>query len=108
VADQNIPPGTELDPLIDAGAFRVLEVPNESLLVPPAIRSIDELRGQTTAVLIYRNEQIPMERLEGIPDSNEDRPGGCRASTSGSTICLLIVVLNRAIQARTALERTDG
>jgi hypothetical protein len=65
VANQNIPPGTELDPLIDAGAFRVVEVPNQSL-VPSAVRSMDELRGQTTAALIYQNEQIPMERLEGI------------------------------------------
>ncbi len=66
VANRDIPPGTRLDPLIEAGdAFRVVKIPNDAM-VADAIRSIEELRGQKTAALIYQNEQIPIGRLKGI------------------------------------------
>jgi hypothetical protein len=62
VAAQDIPPNTELDPLIDAGLFRITVVPID-WAVPHAVTSFDQLRGQTTAAMIYKNEQIPIERL---------------------------------------------
>ena len=67
VANRTILPDTKLDPLIDAGDnFRLIEIPNDAV-VEGAITDTEQLRGETTAALIYQNEQIPMARLQGIP-----------------------------------------
>ncbi len=63
VANRDIPPGTKLDPLIDAGDnFRLIEIPNDGI-VAGAVTNVDQLRGQTTSKFIYQNEQIPIARL---------------------------------------------
>jgi hypothetical protein len=62
VSTQDIPPNTKLDPLIEANVFRVIEVPNE-LVVPGALQTVDQLRGERALRFIYENEQIPLERI---------------------------------------------
>jgi Flp pilus assembly protein CpaB len=62
VSNQDIPPNTALDPLLDGGAFQTVNVPNDTL-VEGAVTDESELRGQTTASQIFANEQIPTSRL---------------------------------------------
>jgi len=62
VSNQDIPPGTALDPLIEANAFRIISVPMDAVVVG-AVVSTDELRGQTALGTIYQNEQIPVARV---------------------------------------------
>jgi Flp pilus assembly protein CpaB len=62
VSTQDIPPNTDLDPLLQDGVFETLNVPNDTV-VEGAVTSEDELRGQTTASQIFANEQIPTSRL---------------------------------------------
>jgi Flp pilus assembly protein CpaB len=62
VSKEDIPSGTQLNPLIDADAFSQIRVPNDALVVD-AVQSIDELRDQTTSAPVYANEQIPLSRL---------------------------------------------
>jgi Flp pilus assembly protein CpaB len=64
VATQAIRGGTPLDPLVTAGAFDLIRIPDEAY-VSGAIRSIDELNGAVAAVDILAGEQIPQERLAG-------------------------------------------
>ncbi len=62
VSNQDIPPNTALDPLLDGGAFQTVNVPNDTL-VAGAVTDESELRGYTTAQQIFANEQIPTSRL---------------------------------------------
>jgi len=65
VSSQDIPPNTELNPLISAGVFRTVMVPNDTL-VEGAVTDTDELAEQTTSALIFADEQIPTSRLGGV------------------------------------------
>jgi Flp pilus assembly protein CpaB len=67
VANQDIGPGTILDPLIDQGVFGTIRVPNDAL-VDEAVQDLAQLEGQTTSAPIYANEQIPLSRLAGLGD----------------------------------------
>lgn len=62
VATQDIAANTDLDPLLTSGVFTPVNVPNEAL-VATAVTSLDQLAGQTTALPILANEQIPLQRL---------------------------------------------
>lgn len=62
VAQQDIPANTPLGPLVDAGAFTQIRVPNNAVVLG-AFTSIEELRGETSAAPIFANEQIPANRL---------------------------------------------
>jgi Flp pilus assembly protein CpaB len=62
VARQDIAANTPLGPLVDAEAFTQIRVPNTAV-VDGAITSIEELRGEVSAAPIFRNEQIPANRL---------------------------------------------
>jgi Flp pilus assembly protein CpaB len=62
VSDKDIPANTPLNPLIDAGYFGTVNVPNDTL-VAGAVTDENELRDQTTSSTIYANEQIPTSRL---------------------------------------------
>jgi len=62
VSNQDIPPNSPLNPLLDSGAFEAVNVPNDTL-VSGAVTDENELRDQTTASQIYANEQIPLSRL---------------------------------------------
>ena len=71
VSTQDIPANTELDPLIDAGAFTTAGVPSDTA-VQDAVTSTDQLRGQSTTFPILQNEQIPLSRIS----SGEQIAGG--------------------------------
>jgi len=62
VSNKDIPANTPLNPLIDAGDFGTVNVPNDTL-VAGAVTDENELRDQTTSSTIYANEQIPTSRL---------------------------------------------
>jgi Flp pilus assembly protein CpaB len=66
VSSQDIPANTQLQPLIDQGAFSEVQVPQDSL-VANAITSTDQLVGATTTQQIFANEQIPVSRLSTSP-----------------------------------------
>jgi len=66
VSEQDIGTGTDLDPLLDSGAFKTVQVPNDAL-VDGAVLNEDELIGRITSAPIYANEQIPLNRLGEAP-----------------------------------------
>ncbi len=70
VPTEDIPAGTDLNPLIDQGKFEESAVP-EDALVDGAVSTLEQLRGQTTTSAILANEQIPAGRL-----SSGALPGG--------------------------------
>ena len=77
VPTQDIPAGTELDPLIQQGAFRELEIPRDAVVVG-AVTDLSHLRGQTATSAILAGEQIPTQRL-----SSGALPGGALGLTEG-------------------------
>jgi Flp pilus assembly protein CpaB len=64
VAKQDIAANTNLNPLLEEGAFTELRVPTDAV-VDGAVTSLNELRGQTTTAPILANEQIASPRLSG-------------------------------------------
>ena len=78
VSKQPIAANTNLNPLIEEGAFSELRVPTDAV-VDGAVTSLDELRGQTTTAPILANEQIASARLSG----GEAPPGGAQGITPG-------------------------
>jgi pilus assembly protein CpaB len=79
VATQDIPANTQLNPLIDSGAFASLQVPSDAV-VDGAVTDVSQLHGLTSTAPILANEQIPATRLNtgqapkggplGISDGN--------------------------------------
>ena len=78
VSKQPIAANTNLNPLLEEGAFTELRVPTDAV-VDGAVTSLDELRGQTTTAPILANEQIASARLSG----GEAPPGGAQGITPG-------------------------
>ena len=74
VANSDIPPNTALDPLIDGGQFRQVDIPNDAL-VANAVTSTDQLRGLTSSAEILQNEQIPLGRVTGTISQLAITPG---------------------------------
>ena len=72
VSSADIPAGTDLNPLIDQGAFAPQQFPTEAI-VQGAVTSVGQLRNRTTAVPILAGEQIALGRLSG---TEETLPGG--------------------------------
>jgi len=64
VADQDIPVGTALAPLVDENAFTVRQVP-EDLVVPGALTDVDQLLGRQASSALVAGEQVSQGRLEG-------------------------------------------
>jgi Flp pilus assembly protein CpaB len=64
VSSQDIPSNTNLNPLIEDGAFTTVNVPTDAV-VAGAVTTTEELRNQTTTQPILANEQIPLSRLSG-------------------------------------------
>ena len=62
VATQDIPANQQLTPLIDQGLFEEIRVPQEAL-VGGAVKTLDQLEGETTTTPILANEQISTARL---------------------------------------------
>lgn len=79
VSKQDIAANTNLNPLLEQGAFTELRVPTEAV-VDGAVTSMSELRGQTTTAPVLANEQIASPRLSG-----GDAPqGGALGITPGN------------------------
>jgi Flp pilus assembly protein CpaB len=62
VATQDIPPNTQLQPLVDQGVFTEIQIA-EDALVAGALTSTEGLGAATTTQQIFANEQIPVSRL---------------------------------------------
>jgi Flp pilus assembly protein CpaB len=62
VAQQDIPPNTQLQPLVDQGVFTEVEIA-EDALVAGALTTTEGLGSATTTQQIFANEQIPASRL---------------------------------------------
>ena len=70
VSKQDIPANTELGPLVAAGAFDLIRVPNDAV-VDGAVTVIEDLSDETTSAPILQNEQIPAGRLASGPAQNQ-------------------------------------
>ncbi len=70
VAKQDIPAGTDLDPLIEQGVFEPADVPAADLITG-AVTQLAQLQNQTTTAAVLAGEQIPTARL-----SSGSLPGG--------------------------------
>lgn len=79
VSKQDIAANTNLNPLLEQGAFTELRVPTDAV-VDGAVTSMSELRGQTTTAPILANEQIASARLSG----GEAPQGGALGITPGN------------------------
>ena len=79
VSKQDIAANTNLNPLLEEGAFTELKVPTDAV-VDGAVTSTTSLRGQTSTAPILANEQIASARLSG-----GDSPlGGALGITPGN------------------------
>jgi len=72
VSTQDIPVGTDLNPLIDQGVFKDAQVPTD-VRVAGGVTNVSQLRNKVTAQPILAGEQIPVARLQG---SSQQLPGG--------------------------------
>jgi Flp pilus assembly protein CpaB len=79
VSKQDIAANTNLNPLLEQGAFTELQVPTDAV-VDGAVTSIGELTGQTTTAPVLANEQIASARLSG----GESPQGGALGITPGN------------------------
>jgi Flp pilus assembly protein CpaB len=78
VATQDIPANTQLDPLIDGGAFKELNVPVDAV-VDGAITSLAALRGETVTMPLVANQQVATSSLS----SGEQVQGGALGISKG-------------------------
>jgi Flp pilus assembly protein CpaB len=62
VSQQDIPPNTQLGPLVGQGVFTQVEIAEDALVVG-AITTTEGLELATTTQQIFANEQIPASRL---------------------------------------------
>lgn len=68
ISTEDIPKNTRLEPLIEKGLFREIQIPTYAL-VDGAIPNVDHLRGTVAHVNILANEQISSSQL-----TSEDTP----------------------------------
>lgn len=90
VASQDIPANTNLNPLIDQGAFTTLRVPSDAV-VDGAVSDPSQLRGLTSTAPILANEQIPVGRL-----SSGEAPQGGSLGISDGNVAVSIRVDDQA------------
>ncbi len=64
VSKDDIPAGTDLNPLIEQGTFQMRTVLRDDLIAG-AVTDVHQLRGQRTAYPILAGEQIAAARLQG-------------------------------------------
>lgn len=79
VSKVDIPANTELDELIAASQFELLQVPVDAV-VSGAVTDLSQLRGQRNGAFILAGEQIPLSRVQsgeipggvlGIPEGHQ-------------------------------------
>ena len=83
VAQHDIPAGSDLNELIEQGAFAEETVKND-LLVAGAVTSVEELQNQKTISPILEGEQVSTARLQGtssLPGGTLGIPKGHQAMT---------------------------
>ena len=90
VATQDIPANTNLNPLVEQGAFTDLKVPTDAV-VSGAVSDISQLRGQTSTAPILENEQIPADRL-----SSGDAPAGGALGISEGNVAMSLRIDDEA------------
>ena len=62
IASEDVPAGTELDPLIEEGKLVEQEIP-KNYIVPGAVGSLEELQGTTVGQPLLEGEQILASRI---------------------------------------------
>ena len=65
VASEDVPTGTELDPLIEQGKLVEQEIP-KNYIVPGAVGSLEELQGTTVSQPLLEGEQILASRISEL------------------------------------------
>jgi Flp pilus assembly protein CpaB len=82
VATADIPANSELNEFIREDQFRVIQVPEDTLIEDP-VTDISQLQNQRNSVYIFSNEQIPVARIRGgeIPGGQLSIPEGYQAIT---------------------------
>jgi Flp pilus assembly protein CpaB len=93
VSNDDIPAGTELDPLLSEGQFETMTVP-ESNLVSGAVTSLADLTGKRTSGAILAGEQITIARLQG---SGAELPGGVLGIPDGFEAVTVPLELPRTV-----------
>jgi Flp pilus assembly protein CpaB len=93
VSSEDIPAGTELDPLLSEGAFETMTVPEENI-VPGAVTSLSELTGKRTSGAVLAGEQITTARLQG---SGAELPGGVLGIAPGHQALTVPLELPRTV-----------
>ena len=86
VASEDVPTGTELDPLIEQGKLVEQEIP-KNYIVPGAVGSLEELQGTTVSQPLLEGEQILASRIVGARLGRrwDDRdPGGLHRLHDGA------------------------
>jgi len=83
VSKVDIPANTDLNELIKADQFKIIQLP-ETALVDGAITSVDQLRDKHNSLAVLAGEQIPVARIEGqgtVPGGVLGIPAGHEAIT---------------------------
>jgi Flp pilus assembly protein CpaB len=82
VASVDIPANSELNEFIREDQFRVIQVPEDTLIDDP-VTQVAQLQNQRNSVYIFSNEQIPVARIRGgeIPGGQLSIPEGHQAIT---------------------------
>lgn len=101
VATQDIPANTSLDALIESGGFKELNVPADAV-VDGAVKSLSELRGQTTTAPIVANEQLAASNLS----SGEQVQGGMLGISKGHVA--VTIKVNGPQGVNGAVQRGDN
>ncbi len=86
VSKQDIAANTNLNQLLEEGAFSELRVPTDAV-VDGAVTSMSELRGQTTTAPVLANEQIAAARL-----SSGEAPQGGTLGISDGNVALTVAL----------------
>ena len=74
VSKVDIPPGTDLDQLIENDQLRLIEVSQDDV-VDGAVTSVDQLSGKTNTLAILAGEQILGGRLKNAAERGSSGPG---------------------------------
>ena len=87
VASEDVPTGTELDPLIEQGKLVEQEIP-KNYIVPGAVGSLEELQGTTVSQPLLEGEQILASRIAELGSVKVGRSGSPMASPPSRWSCV--------------------
>src|SRR5688500_6766490 len=92
VSKEDIPAGTDLNPLLAEGAFAT-QTFDEDAVVRGAITDLNALKDQTTSVPVVAGEQLTSARLQG----SEDLAGGVLGIPDGREAVTLALEPQRIV-----------